>query len=1114
MSDTYVLPYNYQEDDLEPGSQTRTAIADTAWNAAVQSAINEFSKHYDPSSTEPDVQALKPYTEISTYNDLYNKQIGDVKPEDYGLYNALHGDYLYLAGDVGQGISRATNQKADKYQEFDVMVAENFEQKFKRKGNKNGFFDSYVNEWATKIAAEVNALAAGVSMGNRDAMGPLTGAPSKEAQEQAKMYADAKARADKNAGIDEYKMPPLPGIASAEVANFKEQCFLLSNIFRFVDYKLGNVERAEVKRLPYMPTSDNSNPTNACVMAHGDPYAFINKLTQYGSQATLLNLQTSEIANLVPKIRLFKVFRQDDGTEISQEFHFDSFPNETTINFFLKDRKKRGMGVGIKDFTFSYEGNSPFAVKKSIKASLELMASSFDELFRHRSDYRSNSYRYVDLALKTGGSDLSNKMTPDKSSLEYENIEALNFRIKAVVGWQTPPGNTGASKSNLTNALNNSFVTLNLTPTIHKFDIQEDGSVKFTCQYIAYIEGHFDKNSFNVFGTESTFKNQLERKLVLASLNKNCSADEVSKVKKNYTAQVKKDIDESAASIIQRLIDKQQIRYLNVPYSSLADINKNGTNSRFAKDFMKKDLHVPKKVTEKITEITKTGRELKSSEKKPLLDVGYFSMRPNRDKKYPCAFFYVSDLMDVVLESVSERLEAASKLLDEIGDKKSANAKLIEPELLQAEKSAYNKQARAFRKVRVLLGPVELVNQQDPTDTKVVNMGDIPVSLKYFVEWLSKQTMDKASVDYSLPRFLNQFFKDFINTFLNDDTCQKGASKQRITLSQVAITAYKNRPGDMMDTVSDALMRVRMATKINVISRLDIESVWPRLASDLKQPYPVLNVSGISNEPISDTGAANEINYLIYYAARAHPMEKQNGDYTQDLTRGVHHYAIGKDRGIVKNIRMTATDVKYLKEIRFAREDYDGLEQLREVYNVSIDCYANVNTFPGTYIYVDPRGWSPQTVHIPDTMLEAVKNSNPTLYSALKEQDLTRFGIGGYYMIKRSEHSFGPGKANTTIEAQWVAHSAADKKPTTGGAVGKPDSSKCQVSTPSAASSNNAVVGEALVGSQQPVNARASKVQEYTGDVLDSDKGDGSFLERLGDFAGDVVRLAFTDHSR
>ena len=49
-------------------------------------------------------------------------------------------------------------------------------------------------------------------------------------------------------------------------------------------------------------------------------------------------------------------------------------------------------------------------------------------------------------------------------------------------------------------------------------------------------------------------------------------------------------------------------------------------------------------------------------------------------------------------------------------------------------------------------------------------------------------------------------------------------------------------------------------------------------------------------------------------------------------------------------------------------------------------------------------------------------------------------------MVKRSEHSFGPGKANTVIQAQWVMstndNSGASSKPA---AINKLSKSKCQV---------------------------------------------------------------------
>ena len=67
----------------------------------------------------------------------------------------------------------------------------------------------------------------------------------------------------------------------------------------------------------------------------------------------------------------------------------------------------------------------------------------------------------------------------------------------------------------------------------------------------------------------------------------------------------------------------------------------------------------------------------------------------------------------------------------------------------------------------------------------------------------------------------------------------------------------------------------------------------------------------------------------------------------------------------------------------------------------------DVNAYPGSYIYIEPRGFDPSA-----------------------DMDLTKFGIGGYYMIIRSEHSFGPGEASTDITAKWVAEieQAAAKK--------------------------------------------------------------------------------------
>jgi hypothetical protein len=121
------------------------------------------------------------------------------------------------------------------------------------------------------------------------------------------------------------------------------------------------------------------------------------------------------------------------------------------------------------------------------------------------------------------------------------------------------------------------------------------------------------------------------------------------------------------------------------------------------------------------------------------------------------------------------------------------------------------------------------------------------------------------------------------------------------------------------------------------------------------------------------------------------------GNKSADEKKGIFHYQIGRDRGLVKDIQLTKTQTPGLQEVRFEQEGYDGLEQLRVVYDAKIKSYSNVNTFPGTYIYIDPKGYAPHT-----------------------SLDLTKYGVGGYYMIIRSTHTFAPGAASSDIEAKWV----------------------------------------------------------------------------------------------
>ena len=171
-------------------------------------------------------------------------------------------------------------------------------------------------------------------------------------------------------------------LAGASDVAFKEQCFLLSYVAELSNIKKQKdmSETTPYKSLPYYA---ESAANNASLLLDGDPFGFVNKLTMHSSQKAFFNMETKDLSKLQPMIRLFKIIEDENGEEIQQEMSFDSHLTADELNIF-KTKESRGVGAGIRSFTFSYEAANPFALKKSIKARLSLFANSFQELLRFR----------------------------------------------------------------------------------------------------------------------------------------------------------------------------------------------------------------------------------------------------------------------------------------------------------------------------------------------------------------------------------------------------------------------------------------------------------------------------------------------------------------------------------------------------------------------------------------------------------------------------------------------------------------------------------------------------------------------------------------------------------
>ena len=1001
---------------------------------------------------------------------------------------------------------------------------------------------------------------------------------------------------------------------------FREQCYLMAYMVSLSAYsKASSKDQGPLfKKLPYESGAGNAS---LCVDADS-PYAFMNALSIGSSAAEFFNMRSHDISTLQPMIKLFKVtFDESEKREYSQEIKFDSFANtsESYTSFgqastsLLSDKNKRGFGVGIKSFDFKYAGSNPFAVKRSISAKLTIFANSFDELLRERSSdifkddmFVSKKYRYVDLALKTSNTGRGNGCDRAAMGEENEELAKLNFRLKVVIGWALPTGEVSHLSNGVFDALYDSFVTLNLTPTVHDFQFDDQGRVTFTIDYLAYTDDFFDQTEYNIFLNKDIAKAQLERKIKFEKFSNSCNSTALENARKAAIPDIQREKRKSVSSLIQNLLDRNLILYINAPLEGVKEFVAQGPF------FDQGAFSVQPMTSEELnnslaTDISKSlNQYLRKNPDEVLSQVraGLASTTPNSQT---VAFFYLKDLCDVVLERVGAGLEqiineietggaptglpklnaasgaslisdaearveaagtalqsslimnplsltnlgganslssltsptalgtnfssnisnpagfdpnahvplptetsaldtilappsfsydpnsatdfsalaaiagdtkerreyyAAVKELEKLNDDpsylqakiKSANKKI------EATRAAYKKQLgtqdclelanylkllrlqKQFQKFRLILGPVEIFDPRNDLVSRTVNFGDMPISVKYFIEFLTEKLSSKEQTIYPMANFFNDLMNSLVRNFLNDDTCFTALnSSQRVNLSNASLVGFSkdsevdritqiikgtsgsnikklnnllsaNNPplGSLtgapagqttINQASTAASNVTFGNASNssaIISKMAATNYTPgRIAIEDIKESPIINVSGQRAMPDAGQNSLKdeEINYMIFFAGRAKPAPGlMVGNKQDDQDRGIFHYELGREKGIVKTIQLTKTQTPGLQEVRFEQDGYDGLRQLRVVYDVNIETYANVHAYPGTYIFVNPRSFAPSS------------NLTPC-----HEFNLTEYGIGGYYMIINSEHSFGPGYANTKIFAKWVA---------------------------------------------------------------------------------------------
>jgi hypothetical protein len=135
------------------------------------------------------------------------------------------------------------------------------------------------------------------------------------------------------------------------------------------------------------------------------------------------------------------------------------------------------------------------------------------------------------------------------------------------------------------------------------------------------------------------------------------------------------------------------------------------------------------------------------------------------------------------------------------------------------------------------------------------------------------------------------------------------------------------------------------------------------------------------------------------------------GNQAEDESRGIYHYKIGEDRGLLKKLDFKKNDVQGMKEAR--QDDSGAISQLREMYNADVSLLGNNIYIPGMTLFLHP----------PPGL------GNP----ANCKSDANMLGIGGYYnVIKVRSTIKRGGHYDTKLDCIFTAATSENCNPQPG----------------------------------------------------------------------------------
>ncbi len=711
-----------------------------------------------------------------------------------------------------------------------------------------------------------------------------------------------------------------------------------------------------------------ANATTICMS--GDTNYFSSFINGSDKKAKFLDLTTAQLSSLTPVVKLYKVIQQSDGKTKDYLIPFSTHSAwrsglttyGTIEDLLFEDKRERPMDVGLKSFSWAFEGSNPVSSRRDISAKLTLFSNNLNNLAEtfniYANDGTVNCFRYVDLLLRSG-----------KKFKESKQYNPQYYTTKIEIGWKSE--NTDLFDEKELESLRLNTTTMLLTLVDHNFNFAQDGTLTLTLDYRAYFEGLLFSDGADILRTSDQYKEIEDRKQSIKDKEKAVSDEqdpedpsdkpetnaekELDKAQKEYANYIIEVNKQSYGDIIQHLRTNNQIYIIGIEVSkynlfraqisSTSDISTQTGVSDFVKYYANEQNGVVDDAIKNATDAV-TGKEDGSEGYNPKLA----TLVPQEEGGYKyITYFYLGDLLNYVISK------------------------------------AYNKLSEEPNKPSFLFGSALYRSRSNSARIARVNIMDIPVSIEWFSEWFANTIISQKRTEYQLLYFLRDICAKLINNIMSSACDKSGTLKLKNKFNTVNFFVKKTESSNEDPIYNKKIEKIRLS--LGDINVQDINEIIQTYAPQ-------------EDGKTLDTSLTTE--YLAVYCYDASSPVSVNCD--EDIKNGIYHFYFGRDRGLIKNINFTRAQTTGLRELNYVRESSGrGWEQLMTPYDVEMKMVGNNLFINGMMVFINPSGFGRQI---------GQPNETDSISYQLK--------LGGYHTIYRIDSTISTSGFETSVKARWV----------------------------------------------------------------------------------------------